>query len=56
MLAPSAVAGCDIMDAGEELEIVQGDLLGLDTEFVLEFTLRGGAGTYVCVSDENAIT
>jgi hypothetical protein len=40
VLSPLAVAGSLVMDTGQELEVIQGDLLRFDAQFVVELALR----------------
>lgn len=44
MLAPFAVAGGLVVDAGEELELLNGNLLLLDAELVVQLALGGALG------------
>lgn len=45
MLSPLAVAGGLVVDAGQEAEVLNGDLLLLDTELVVELALGGALDT-----------
>lgn len=45
MLSPLAIAGGLVVDSGEEFEVLNGDLLGLDTQLVVELSLRGALYT-----------
>ena len=44
MFTPLAVAGSLVVDAGQEVEVLYGDLFLLDAEFVLELSLGGALG------------
>lgn len=45
MLTPLAVAGGLVVDSGEEMEVLKGNLLLLDTQLVLKLTLSSSLDT-----------
>ena len=46
VFTPLAVAGSDVVDASEEVELVYGDLVCLDSELLVEFTLSSTLDTH----------
>lgn len=48
MLSPLAIARGLVVDSGEELEFIQGHLLGLDAQLVVQLALRGALHTQDC--------
>lgn len=45
VLTPLAVARSLVVNSGEEMEVLKGNLLLLDTQFVLEFALGSSLDT-----------
>lgn len=54
MLAPFAVAGSLVVDAGEETEVLDGDLLLLDAELVVELALGSALDAHDGVGEVGA--
>lgn len=40
MFAPFAITGSLVVDSSQEMEVLEGELVYLDAQFVVEFALR----------------